>query len=178
MSKVLVVFTAKGVDQILSEGGSSSWALSSQSMRDCEYVVCTRNTDPEKFDAFGDSNPVAHGAAFLVGKFAGLEYMADRNGRRRYRVLFSSYAEVNVEDFWDGSRVPTRYLDTDEAKRRDLDLESLHFTELKRPSSKSRKSAPEEFDRNRDSLTIAEAKTRLATTFGVSEDQIEIVIRT
>jgi len=178
MSKILVVFTAKGTGRIEREGGTASWALSTKSMRDCDYVICTRNTDQTKVSEFGNQTAVPHGAAFLVGKVAGLVEVGPRRGRMRYRVLMSEVAEVLVPDFWDGSRVPTRYLTGDEAKQRGVDVSALKFRGISGPSQ-IEVEAPEASmtPSALPGLSIAEAKEGLATRFGVAIGDVDIIIR-
>lgn len=178
MSEVLVVFTAKGAVHIESEGGTASWALSPRSMRECQYAICTRNTDPTKVRDFGDQSAVPHGTAFLVGKVTGLEEVADRNGRRRYRVLMSEVADVLIPNFWDGSRVPTRYLSRVEAEGRGINFDSLNFRPINRASaSDSASTLPISAAASLPGFSINEAKVGLALRFGVSTDEIDIVIR-
>ena len=178
MASVLVVFTAKGAGRIESEGGTASWALSPKSMRDCEYVVCTRNTDPAKGSEAGNQSTVPHGAAFLVGKVVGLEEVTVRNDRRRFRVLVSEIADVFIPDFWDGSRIPTRYLTIEDAETRRIDFSSLQFRAIRKsvepqPISQVPASATTALP----GFSINEAKAGLALRFGVSTDEIDIVIR-
>jgi hypothetical protein len=178
MSKVLVVFTAKGSGRIESAGGTASWALSIKSMRDCEYVICTRNTDQTKVKEFGNQTDVPHRAAFLVGKVAGLLEVGLHNGRMRYRVLLSEVADVLVPEFWDGSRVPTRYLTDIEAKQRGVDISALKFRKISEPSSIDVEGSEEASQQQPlPGLSIGEAKAGLAARFGVSIDDVDIVIR-
>lgn len=178
MGNVLVVFTAKGAERIESEGGSSSWALRPRSVRDCNYVVCTRNTDPTKVNDFGNQSAVPHGAAFLVGKICGLEETAVRNGRQRYRVLMSEVADVLVPNFWDGSRVPTRYLSIEEVATRGIDLAALKFRPLRKQSHGDEKEPGQiPVHVTLPGISIPEAKEGLALRFGVGVNEIDIVIR-
>ena len=178
MARVLVVFTAKGAARIESEGGTADWAVSSRSVRDCEYVVCTRNTDPASVDDFGDPSTTPHRAAFLVGKVTGLEKTYFKNGRQRYRVLMSEVADDLVPDFWDGSRVPTRYLSKTEAEVRGLNFDALKFRPIHKASVSDAASAPPiNTVATLPGISINEAKAGLALRFGVSSDDIDIVIR-
>ena len=178
MSEVLVVFTAK-VGGIESEGGTASWALSARSMRGCEYVICTRNTDPAAVEDFGDRSAVPHRAAFLVGKVIGLEGVMGKNGRKRYRVLMGEVADVLFPDFWDRSRVPTRYFSKAEAEARgDFAFDSLEFRPInKANASEVASDLPISAVTALPGLSINEAKAGLALRFGVSTDEIDIVIR-
>ncbi len=175
---MLIVLTAKSAERIEGEGGTSSWSLSTRSMRDCEFVVCTRNTDPIKVSEFGNQSPVPHGAAFLVARVSGLEKVKVRNERQRYRVLLSEVADVLVPDFWDGSRVPTRYLAMSEVESRGINFASLNFRPLRAgPAPADAEVEPRHPNLLRRGLSIAEAKTGLSARFGVSPEDIDIVIR-
>ena len=176
MAKVLVVFTAKGAARIESEGGTADWAVSPRSVRDCEFVVCTRNTDPACVDDFGDFSTTPHGAAFLVGKITGLEKTYFENGRQRYRILVSEVAEKLVLDFWDGSRIPTRYLSKAEAEARGLNFDNLEFRPINFASVPAA-AAPINATASLLGISINEAKSGLALRFGVASDDIDIVIR-
>lgn len=167
---VLVVFTAKTADQILEAGGSQSWVLNQQSMRNVEYVVCTRNSDPAYDEECGvRSEP--HNAAFIVGKVAGLTKVDHRNDRDRYRVDFSEYALVDVPDFRHGSsRNPVTYSDVGQAKANGLDIEALTFVPMP-PHNEGPAPAP-----LTTGLTIAQAKQGLSVHFGVPPESIQITI--
>ena len=147
-------------------------------MRDCEYVICTRNTDQTSVDDFGDPSSVPHGAAFLVGKVTGLEKTYFENGRQRYRVLMGQVADILVPDFWDGSRVPTRYLSKEEAKERGIDFDSLKFRSINRTGASDVATASSIRPvATLPGFSINEAKAGLALRFGVSTEEIDIVIR-
>jgi|SRR6185295_16874474 len=177
--RALVVFTYKSRQHLLDMGGTASWSLNPTEVRKCRYVVCTRNTDPNKTEE-GATEP--HGAAFLVGRIAGLKKVYREKGRQRYKVLFDAVAHVLAEGIWDGSRTPTRYVPLDELANRGLDIESLPFV-LVEPDGIDdpvpADAAGEEVSQRggRFPLTIAEAKRGLALKFDVAEDDIEIVIK-
>lgn len=173
----LIVFTAKTIETILYQGGTSSWVLSPASMRDVRYVVCTRNSD-RAYDEECGPRTEAHGEAFLVGKVSGLLKVSERNGRNRYLVQMSEYALVSEPDFWTHDRNPTRYTDTNALHERGIDVESLDWhpmpdleEEVPKPTSDTTSPAL-----LREGLTIAEAKRGLSVKFGVPEDAIQIVI--
>jgi hypothetical protein len=172
----LIVFTAKSVELIHKQGGTSSWVLSPASMRDVRYVVCTRNTDRNLDEEIGPCTE-SHGEAFLVGKVSGLKWEKDRNNRKRYLVQMSEYARVSVPDFWTHDRNPTRYTDTDTLRERGIDVDKLDWLPMPHtdgvirvlPISEGTVPAAE-------GLTIAEAKHGLSVKFGVPEDAIQIII--
>lgn len=177
MSSVILVFTAKDKDLILSRGGTDEWALNKSIAKDCEYVVCTRNT---KADVLEHpelvSGPEAHGSAFLVGRIADVVKVNHWNGRDRYRIVFDAYAEANFPDVWKGWRNPVKYVTPDELG---FNIASLEFHPLDQTaleeSALPGHSVPEPAEAK--PLTIAQAKQGLALTFGIDPSSIEITIR-
>ncbi|MDO9338879.1 MAG: hypothetical protein Q7T61_20995 [Caulobacter sp.] len=177
--KALVVMTGKSRQQILEEGGTGDWALRPSVVRGFQYAICVRNSYPNFNPGPGDrSEP--HQAAFLVGKILSVEHLYKENERDRYRVMFSGFAEVLVEGFWDLSRNPVRYMALDEVARRGIDLEALTFKPM--PSTLSNAADPIAIPATEKAggvtpLTLQAAKEGLAATFGVSTDAIEIIIK-
>jgi hypothetical protein len=86
MVTVIVVFTRKGPNRILLDGGTSSWKLDPKRAGDCDYVVCTRNED----------GGAGHGAAFLIGKVG----EPVPTGANRYLITITAYALVNIPGVW------------------------------------------------------------------------------
>lgn len=169
MNQTIVVFTAKTVEQILAEGGTSAWRLDRNHARARTYVVCTRNAHAD-----WAKGPEAHRSAFLVGKISDVVPAPKRP--KRFLIEFSEYALIDVPDVWKGDRNPVKYVkDLDELG---IDPLSLKWTPVPKPRAGARKGAIEVAASNGDApLTIAEAKKRLAVTFGVSPDAVEITIR-
>jgi hypothetical protein len=177
MSKeIIVVFTAKSIKRILSEGGSAAWRLDRNHARRCPYVVCTRNAHAE----WGDGTE-EHQSAFLIGKIRDVvpcrptpeNYESEKN---RFLIQFSQYARIDVPHYWKGDRNPIKYtslddlgIDVDELKWEDL-------AELVDESEEAGEIAPTKKPAT-GALTMAEAKRGLALTFNVSAEAIEITIR-
>ena len=161
LSEALVVFTAKSVETLLNDGGTSSWRLDRKHARQCTYAVCTRNAHANWVQ--GDE---PHHAAFLVGRISDVvPAEPDDPEDERYLVRFSQFARVNVPEVWKkGDRNPVRYAAMAELG---IDPESLHWEPMptNRPSSAAR------------ALTIAEAKAGLGIHFGVPPESVEITIR-
>ena len=182
---VLVVFTAKTVEQMLEIGGSQSWVINPQSMSHVEYVVCTRNSDHRWDDECGP-RPEAHNSAFMVGKVSGLKIVDRHNNRDRYLIQFSEYALVDVPEFRSGStRNPVTYSDTGQCKGvLGLDIEGLDFQPMPTPSanpasevkSASAGSSSGMQGQPAEGLTIAQAKEGLAVFFNVPVDSVQITI--
>jgi hypothetical protein len=173
---VLVVFTAKTVEQMLELGGSQSWVINPQSMRHVEYVVCTRNSDHRWDDECGP-RPEAHNSAFMVGKVSGLKKVDRHNDRDRYLIQFSEYALVNVPEFRSGStRNPVTYSDVVQCKEvLGLAIEALDFKPMPPPSSAALAQATDPPQKT-TGLSIAQAKEGLSLFFGVPVESVQITI--
>lgn len=170
--RILVVFTFRSVDLLLSEGGSQAWALNAANARRCSYIVCTRNRYHE--DA---SQQEDHGAAFLVGKISAIEPASDDPDR--FIVRFDRYALLDPQPIiWPGARNPVWYVDDfsdiqiDESALKWQPMPTTEKAEIHMAiASPSAMAVPS------GRLTIAEAKAALAVTFCVSPDNVEITIR-
>ena len=168
MDNTVKVFTAKSVDRILKEGGTSSWKLNQHRARQMEYAVCYRNVN--RTDQIGGGpTPEEHHESFLIGRIRDIVPSPSEVGR--WLIRFSEYARLDGEGKWAGDRNPVIYDDIEDLEIDLGDLEWLPMpaTEsmLERPSSKV--STPE-------GMSIDAAKQGLARHFGVREDQVRITI--
>jgi hypothetical protein len=169
-SESLVVFTGKSVESILGDGGTNWWRVDRNRARNCEFVLCTRNTKAEWSEGSED-----HHSGFLVGRVSGVIPETSAPGEDRFQIQFSEYARVNIPDAWKGDRNPVKYVPS-------LEEYGVNSAELDwqptPPASANRGLLSDERPPGGDSpLTISEAKRRLALTFGVLPDAIEITIR-
>lgn len=158
---VLQVLTFKSVETILGVGGTQSWALARDRARRCKYAVCCRNANTR--DAEGDE---PHGSAFMVGLISDVVPSTENDGR--WLVLFSKYAVVSVEDQWEG-RNPVRFYTVEEYD--EINFDELDWMPMPEPTVRPEAAAAKQ------GMTIVEAKTALAATFGVDPSAIEITIR-
>lgn len=167
--KAAVVFTAKSIERILREGGTSSWRLDRNHARRCSFALCTRNAHADWVEG-----PEAHHSAFLIGKVSDVVLSPDhKGGKSRYLIQFSEYARLNIPEIWKGDRNPVKYGTLEELG---IDLSTLRWE----PMPASPESTPEVIPLkgiDGGSLTLAEAKNGLALTFGVPPEAIEITIR-
>jgi hypothetical protein len=169
-SESLVVFTGKSVESILRDGGTNWWRVDRNRARNCEFVLCTRNTKAE-----WSEGPEDHHSGFLVGRVSGVIPETNAPGEDRFQIQFSEYASVNIPDAWKGDRNPVKYVPSLEDYG--VDPVELDWQPMPQPSANGG-ARPNEPPSGDDSpLTIAEAKRRLALTFGVLPDAIEITIR-
>jgi hypothetical protein len=109
----IVVFTGKGPNTILHEGGSASWKLNPRRARGCKYLICTRNRPHDP----------SHGSAFLVGMISELTPEGDR-----WIIRFSEYAVIDMPRVWDGGHNPVRYVRLSDLG---IDLANLVFQPVK-----------------------------------------------
>jgi hypothetical protein len=159
-----VVFTAKSVDRILREGGTSSWRLDRNHARQCAFAVCTRNANADWVEG---TEP--HHSAFLIGKVKDVVAAPDSEGR--FLIQFSEYAQINVPDVWKGDRNPVKYASIDAIG---IDPAKLKWEPMPVPSASTPVATT---SASVTPLTLADAKKGLALTFGVPPEAIEITIR-
>jgi hypothetical protein len=179
--KVVVVFTARSLERILAEGGTSAWRLNPKHTRRCEYAICTRNTHGHWDQGDWNIGSETHCAAFLVGKIkkvvpATAPPENDESPSSRYKILFSEFARVNIPNAWKGDRNPVNYKSVDELG---IDFTTLKWEPMPEPDS-APASASTVLLVNQNGakpLTMAEAKKGLALTFNVPPEAIEITIR-
>ena len=164
-----VVFTAKSIERILREGGTSSWRLDRNHARQCILAICTRNANADWVEG-----PEAHHSAFIVGKIRDVVPAPDTEGR--YLIQFSEYALVNIPDVWKGDRNPVKYASLEQIG---IDPSSLKWEPMPAAAEDAATAAPTVSASITAGapLTLAEAKKGLALTFGVPPEAIEITIR-
>lgn len=170
---VLAVFTSRSVNRIVREGGSQAWNVNPNNAKRCTYLVCCRN----RFDKWGSEGQEEHGAAFFVGKVSGVETAPENS--KRFIVRVSEYALLDPQPLvWPGARNPVWYVN--ELSDLKIDEAGLDW----QPMPDGDEAAPLEAGTVSSAnsgglvkLTIPEAKAGLAATFGVSPDNIEIIVR-
>ncbi|WP_353226753.1 hypothetical protein [Novosphingobium sp.] len=173
MPEVALFFTAKSVERILADGGTSSWRLDRKHARKCAFAICTRNAYAEWVEG-----PEAHHSAFLIGKVRDVVPTNDPDSdmKNRYLVQFSEYALVAIPEVWKGDRNPVRYADMDELGIELADLVWQPMPAVLTDISE-RYEVPKHIIDVVQPLTMNDAKKGLALMFGVSPEAIEITIR-
>jgi hypothetical protein len=161
--EAICVLTARGIERILTEGGSQAWALDARRARNCEYVVCVQNRGFA--DDWGRVS-APHHTAFLVGRLKDVAPSQEEDSEGRWILRFSEYAEVDIPNAWPGFRNPVNYTNLEHFG---IDVTTLLFHPMPEP--------PPASDKVLRPLTMLEAKEGLALTFGVAPDKIEIIIR-
>lgn len=177
---VVEVFTNKSRDFMLDYGGSASWVLSLRSAAALDYCICCRNDERPREDDRG-GRPEQRNEAFLVGKVSGIEFVERQNGRDRYLIKFSEYAEVSVRDFRRSTmRNPVVYSDADDCRRRGLDPGALKFRPVPPPTRRYARDGSRQAKAvaraEKQGLSIAEAKDGLAIHYDVPVEAIQIII--
>lgn len=172
-SAAIVVFTGRSTERMLSEGGSSAWALDPRHARRCEYVVCARNSRAE----FTRPGPEDHGSAFLVARIKEIVPAQEPKESGRFLIAFSEYAHTDIPNAWKGWRNPVRYTSLEEIGDNGIDPSMLEWKPMPEASRPARPTEPAPRGNDAQPLTIAEAKRGLAEAFGVSVDAVEITIR-
>lgn len=168
----IVVFTARSPDRIIREGGSQAWVLNAARAKQCSWLVCTQNRHNPDHEFSDATEP--HGTAYLVGKISGVRKAPEEAGSDRWQITISEYARINVPDAWDHGRNPVRYTTLDELG---IDPVTLKFESMAGAIEPRRMLEPPAAADPSALLTIPEAKKRLAVTFGVRPEAIEITIR-
>jgi hypothetical protein len=166
--KAIVVFTGKTVENMVNDGGSSAWALDQVHARQCEFVVCARNSRA----SFTRPGPEPHGSAFLVARIR--DVVPASGEEDRFLIAFAEYARLDLPNAWQGWRNPVRYTTLEDIG---VDPESLTFEPMPEPASRLTVESPVSDGEDERPLTISEAKRRLAKALGVEERAIEITVR-
>jgi hypothetical protein len=118
---VVVVFTARPLDEILRHGGSRDWRLDAERARRAKYLVCTHNRRNPAFRA-----PTApHRAATLIGRIADVTPSPDDPAR--WLIKISEYIALTppIPNIWGKSghlRYPVWYTTLEELG---IDLDAL-----------------------------------------------------
>lgn len=170
----IVVFTAKSPNRIVQDGGSQSWVLDPVRARQCTYLVCTQNQH-NKHEYSDATEP--HGCGFLLGRISEIRRPTDPDDGGRWLIAISEYARINVPNAWDHGRNPVRYTSLNEMGINPEGLEWHPVSNVRDPEPAPTRSREPTPNGPEPMLTIAEAKKRLAITFGVKPDAVEITIR-
>jgi hypothetical protein len=173
-----MTFTARGSDRIIQEGGSQSWKLNTDRMKDVEYLVCTQNRHNGPWG--GMDHP--HRSAFIVGKVSGIIPSTDTPGR--WMIAINEFARINLPEVWDKSRFPVRYTTLEELG---IDVATLDFEPL--PQMPDRV-AVEDDEAEHEEVppptivsetgivrSVADAKRVLSHVLGVPQSAIDITVR-
>lgn len=164
-NQAVCVLTARGIEMILSDGGSQAWVLDADRARQCEFAICVQNCGfPDNWGKVSAS----HHTAFLVGRISEVA-RSEESGDKRWILKFSEYAKIDLPNAWPGNRNPVLYTDLQQFG---IDAGKLKF--LPMPTPKPSEATQVEAVRP---MTLADAKAGLALAFGVQPSQIDITVR-
>lgn len=203
---IAIVFTGKPLELVVFQGGSASWRAVPHRARQCEFVICTRNTRAKWSDG-----PEDHGSAWMIGRVSGVDDAPEEENKDpskpRYRFRFSEYALLDYKDpkfqnFWKGYHWPVHYTTLEDVG---IDVAGLDWQPMPDPDPDPASAVHEAVKAHglgalveasyaghteedveagmQDGsdfnypLTLAQAKRGLALTFGISPEAIEITIR-
>jgi hypothetical protein len=162
-TSAVCVLTARGIEMILSEGGSQAWVLDAKRASECKYVICVQNRG---FENDWGKVSAPHHTAFLVGRLKGVVRSQEEDCENRWLLTFSEYAEVNVPNAWPGNRNPVLYTTLEDMG---ISVDELKFHPMPEQEGVAKPKVKP--------LTFDEAKAGLAQMFNVDPSAIEITIR-
>jgi len=166
----ILVFTARGISEILETKGSQAWRLSGTHASEYNYVVCVQNARAD-----WGTQEASHHNGFMVGRISSVTKLPN-HPKKRWIINIDSYATIDIPNLWDGSRNPVAYRNM---KDLGIDITSLNFQPIPE-SYKSNHPGPVAEtgdDYEVQPLTIQSAKEGLAIHFGVSVEDIQITIK-
>lgn len=182
MHPVVAVFSGKSKEHILADGGTQSWRLVPRNAAKFEFVVCCRS------GVDWAEGPEERGTAFLVGRISGIEKATDPKAPERYLIRISEYADIDVRGAWKGWRNPVKYTSLEELE---ISFASLKFQPMpERAATEKPGPRPDpgvaptpvgisvsQPKSSVEGLSISQAKSALASYYGVAPESIEITIR-
>lgn len=167
--EILTLFTYHGKSEILKKGFIGNWRLNKDRARRCTYAVCVQ--------LHGDWGSPEHkrNRPFLIVKISDISVYPnpDPEESTRYRIHFEEYAELHINEKVTGNANPVSYCSAEDLGINDIN--AIEFTKVTN-NILSEPDSPISNPPQNDTLTIPEAKRRLALTLGVSEDNITISI--
>ncbi len=200
MRKSIIVFTHRDVEFLINLKGSTSWVLDPAKARNCDYVICTANSNSEL-----SKKEYEHRSAFLIAKIKNVRQALNLpRDAHRYMIEFDEYALINEADYWQKGRNPIHYQDTDdlnidldllEWKKIDKDrnlkavedyfeIENAYYDQKDEVSGKfkvkkleDKKKKRLETKTNTEGLSISEAKEGLSKYYEIDQDNIEIILK-
>lgn len=193
MNESILVFTHRSVEFLTKLNGSTSWQLNPERAKQCEYVICARNSNsPLAEDDF------PHSTAFLIGKISNVVQSLNLpRDEHRYMIEFLEYAEISIPNVWKGWRSPVIYKNTNELESElNIDFKSLEWVgvpsrdhdfieqyfEHENSFYESRDRVSMKFKekkklKSKKGLSISEAKDELSKYYEIDKENIEIVLR-
>lgn len=153
----IVTFTNRSFETIEIEQEDRAWILNEDRAKFCKYLVCCHSEGEKR------------GTAFLVGKIRGIRFShIDLNTNKKRRAIqVSELASIDLPNIWGGWQNPVHYTTLEDIG---INISTLTFRNLATNNIPLRMSVP-------DQLTITQAKAGLSQYYGVSLENIEILIK-
>lgn len=170
--EILTLFTYHGKSEILKKGFIGNWRLNKDRAKKCTYAVCV-----QLHGSWGKPENKAN-QPFLIVKISDISIYPNSNPEEsiRYRIHFEEYAEIHTDKKIAGSANPVVYWNEKDAEQLGIDdINAIEFTNIINNILQEHGDSTPPPPHN-DTLTIPEAKRRLALTLGVKESDITITI--
>ena len=161
----IIVFTKHRPESVIAANGSGSWRINVEKWDGAiDWLILTNKV--------GSSRQIT-----LVGRVAGFEPDTGGKNPGRYAVKIDAYALMDDPGltFASTSTNPVQFRKG--ADVLGLDPNSLELSPVGEQKVRQSYEARESTTISAKPLSIAEAKKRLAVSFGISPDQVEITIR-
>ena len=167
MATALRIITQDEADDMIATWNSAAWFAKEETVRTPKFFVFVKPKTREPF---------------FIAKIDAIKPVPE-SGENRWALMFREYAQVDgsmIEILRDGqperSQNPLIRFDLNQALK--VPVEQLPWQTVP-PQRKLEWSYTRRVNEGRPEtgFTIAEAKRRLATSLGVSENQIEIIVR-
>lgn len=193
MNESILVFTHRSTEFLTKLNGSTSWQLNPERAKNCDYVICARNSNsPLANDDF------PHSSAFLVGKISNVVQSLNLpRDEHRYMIEFLEYAEISIPNVWQGWRSPVIYKNTNELESafkidfqdlnwvhvppRDYDYIQKYFDHENRFYESQEKVSlrfkEKKELKSKKGLSIEDAKNELSKYYEIDKENIEIILR-
>lgn len=167
-NNAVVVLSSQTKNSILERCASGNWGVSSERILQNRYLVVARNQTSDV-----ESEDVEHGSAFLIGRISKVLETDEttKDGSPRYAIAFDAYAEVNIPNVWGKSRNPVWFTDLGTLG---IDVSEFEFIDVE---DGSHVTVPKPLALSEDGISFAEARRGLAARYGVSPNNVEIVLR-
>ena len=193
MNESILVFTHRSTEFLTKLIGSTSWQLNPERAKNCDYVICARNSNsPLANDDF------PHSSAFLVGKISNVVQSLNLpRDEHRYMIEFLEYAEISIPNVWQGWRSPVIYKNTNELESafkidfqdlnwvhvppRDHDYIQKYFDHENRFYESQEKVSlrfkEKKELKSKKGLSIEDAKNELSKYYEIDKENIEVILR-
>lgn len=132
MTKIVAVFTYRSIETILAEQGSQAWKCNPERVRECQYVVLTRNQHGvppmDGHPGIAAEGDEPHRSAFMIGRISDVANCDGFDPQKpRYLFMIDKWAPLDIPDFWEKWRGPVKYLSLEDTT---IDLAALKWQDV------------------------------------------------